>query len=415
MSKPIRLVLSLLALAPIAGFAQTFVPSQDAYYVPGNGSNFGASTTITVGSSSSVGLVQFDLSTLPGVSTGQIQKATLTIFLDHVGAGGAINIDTVSPTTPWGESTVTGNTVLLPGDAVATAVPVATANTFISVDATAAVQGWIGSPATNNGFMIVANVGTSVQFDSKENLNTSHPATLTIVLTNSGPAGPTGASGPAGPMGATGATGATGPAGAMGATGATGPIGPMGATGATGATGPAGAMGATGATGPIGPMGATGATGATGPVGAMGATGATGPIGPMGATGATGPSGPLGARGSTGPSGPSGPTGQPGPPGQPGATGATGPAGVSGYTRVTQSGAIASSTVGALTVNCSSGMKAVGGGMSFPTTGLSGADIAGVHMIQSYPSSDSAWQVWMANQASVSVTVTFYAVCVTAN
>jgi Collagen triple helix repeat (20 copies) len=405
MSNRIRLALGLLALSPIAGFAQTLAPSQDAYYVPGNGSNFGASTTITVGSTGSVGLVQFDLSTIPAASAGQIQKATLTIFLDHVGAGGAINIDTVSPTTPWGESTVNGNTVLLQGDAVATAVPVATANTFISVDATAAVQGWIGSPASNNGFMIMANVGTSVQFDSKENLNTSHPATLTIVLASAGPAGPTGATGatgptgPTGPTGATGATGPTGPTGATGSTGATGPTGPTGATGSTGATGPTGptgATGSTGATGPVGPEGATGATGATGPVGARGSTGATGPVGPQGATGATGPSGQPGSQGPAGP------------------TGATGPAGVSGYTRVTQSGAIASNTVGALTVNCPSG-KAVGGGMSFPTTGLSGADIAGVQMIQSFPPTDFGWTVWMANKSSVSVTVTFYAVCVTAN
>jgi len=63
--------------------AQTLTPSQDTFYVPGNGTNYGTATTITVGSSGSLGLVQFDLSTL-GLTAAQVQKATLTLFLDHV-------------------------------------------------------------------------------------------------------------------------------------------------------------------------------------------------------------------------------------------------------------------------------------------------------------------------------------------
>jgi len=110
MNNRIRCAIATLALAPIAGFAQTLAPSQDAYYVLGNGSNFGTATTITVGSSGSIGLVQFDLTQLPaGLTAAQIQKATLTVFLNHVNTGGSINIDTVSASTPWGELTVTGN------------------------------------------------------------------------------------------------------------------------------------------------------------------------------------------------------------------------------------------------------------------------------------------------------------------
>ena len=155
-------------------------------------------------------------------------------FLDHVNSAGTINVDTVSASTPWGELTVTGNSGISAGSAVATAVPVATVDTFIAMDATAAVQGWITTPGSNNGFMILANGTTSVQFDSKENTTTSHPATLTIVLANSGLAGPTGAQGAAG---ATGAQGPIGPTGANGATGVQGPIGPTGAQGAAGAIG----------------------------------------------------------------------------------------------------------------------------------------------------------------------------------
>jgi hypothetical protein len=77
MKNLMRFAIAALALTPVAGNAQTLAPSQDAYYVPNSGSNFGTATTVTVGSSSSVGLVQFDLSQLPpGVTSAQIQKAT---------------------------------------------------------------------------------------------------------------------------------------------------------------------------------------------------------------------------------------------------------------------------------------------------------------------------------------------------
>ncbi len=98
----VHFAVAALALAPVAGFSQTLAPSQDAYYLPGNSTNFGAATTITVGSSGSVGVIQFDLTQLPaGLTAAQIQKATLTLFLDHVNAGGSINIDTVSASSPW--------------------------------------------------------------------------------------------------------------------------------------------------------------------------------------------------------------------------------------------------------------------------------------------------------------------------
>ncbi len=282
-----RFAITALALAPIAGFAQTLAPSQDAYYVPGNGSNFGTSTTITVGSSSAIGLVQFDLTQLPGgLTAAQIQKATLTLFLDHVSFGGSVNIDAVSASTPWGELTVTGDSGISPGVAVNTLVTTNTAETFIAVDATSAVQGWITTPSSNNGFMIQANGSTNVQFDSKENTTTSHPAILTIVLVS---VGPTGATGSIGTNGNNGAPGATGPTGVAGSTGV-GTAGPAGSTGAVGSTGPAGTAGATGAAGATGPAGPAGATG-------VGTTGATGPAGSAGAAGAMGATGPAGSAG----------------------------------------------------------------------------------------------------------------------
>ncbi|HEX4276791.1 MAG TPA: DNRLRE domain-containing protein [Bryobacteraceae bacterium] len=219
-------VTALLATLPAAVYAQTLVPSQDAYVVPGNGSNFGVPPTITVGGASNAqGLVQFDLTQLPaGLQPPQVLKATVTLFLDNVSAAGSVNIYVANGS--WAETAVTGNNAPAAGAVVASNVPVTTKNSFITVDATAAVQAWLntGSPTPNDGFLIQAALAaTSVQFDSKENVNTSHPAALTISVASTGPQGPQGSAGP---------QGATGPQGAQGSQGSEGGVGPQGPAGA---------------------------------------------------------------------------------------------------------------------------------------------------------------------------------------
>jgi hypothetical protein len=139
-----------------------------------------------------------------------------------------VNISTAAGV--WTESTVTGTNSPAAMAPVASNVPVSTSGQFVSVDATAAVQGWVSSPASNHGFVIAGNGTTSVQFDSKEGTTTSHEAALSLTLASAavgppGPAGPAGATGPAGPQGP---AGAQGPAGPQGATGPAGPAGPSG-------------------------------------------------------------------------------------------------------------------------------------------------------------------------------------------
>ena len=220
------------------------------------------------GASNDQALVQFDLSHLPaGTTAANIAKATLIVFVTKLGSAGTVNFDTVSASTPWSEFTVNGNSGISAGSVVATSVAINTTDAYIAIDATAAVQGWVATPGSNNGFIITPNTvsGVNVSFDSKESTTTSHPAVLSITLVGSG--------GAAGATGATGPTGATG-AGTAGVTGPTGSNGTAGPTGPTGATG-AGTAGATGPTGSNGTAGATGPTGATG-TGTAGATGATG-------------------------------------------------------------------------------------------------------------------------------------------
>ena len=310
-----QLLLALSAgILPLTAFAQSVPLTQDTYVVTGTPTNYGVAAGLQVGGAGNdQSLVQFDITTLPvGVTAANVAKATLVLFTRTVTTGGTVNI--YAANGPWTETTVTGQNSPSIGATVASSVGVNFANQYFYADVTSAVQSWVAGTLANNGFIITGNGGVNVQFGSKEDTTSSHPAELLITLTNSGPAGPAGATGASGATGATGATGG-GATGATGATGGTGFNGATGFTGATGATG-AGAAGATGATGGTGSNGATGYTGATGATGtgATGATGGTGSNGATGYTGATGATGvgitgTTGATGSNGPAGPSGPTG----------------------------------------------------------------------------------------------------------
>ncbi len=222
------LVIGGLALAPFVVEAQTVPLTQDSYVVtsPATGTNYGSAVTLNVvGSSGAQALVQFDLTTLPaGTTAANISKATLALFVNKMVTAGTVNISTANGS--WTELGVNGTNTPVPLASVATGLSISAASDYIYVDATAAVQAWLNG-TQNNGFIIAPNdTLISVAFDSKESTTTSHPATLSILLSSNGAAGPTGATG----VGLVGATGATG----VGATGATG----VGVAGATGASGP---------------------------------------------------------------------------------------------------------------------------------------------------------------------------------
>ena len=335
-------------LVPAVSWADTVPLKADAYFNPGDANPYGALTTINIGGAPNAqGLVQFDVSSIPSGST--IAWARLRLYVSKVTTGGAVDLFAASGA--WSEATVNGTSGIVPGAAIQAGIPVTTPFTYITVDVTSLLQNWVnGTP--NNGILIAANPSTtSIYFDSKENVQTSHSATLEFVLAGptgstglaglSGPSGPSGAAGIAGPSGATGATGASGASGPSGNTGVAGPSGATGAAGAqgfAGAIGPSGAVGASGSAGLAGPSGPSGSPGPSVVSGPSGANGSAGPIGavgasgPQGSSGATGASGPTGGTGNTGPAGANGPTGATGPNGPLGFTGPTGATGPSGPT-----------------------------------------------------------------------------------
>ena len=300
----------LLAGATVPVLLATDAPVSGDTYISASSpsSNFGAATSVNI-APGTLGLVQFDLSSFPPGTT--ISVAYLRIFVNAVTTAGTLTFAPV--TSPWSESTATFASSPTIGSPIA-AIPVSTAKTFLLVDVTSLVNGWLASPASNFGIQIAGTGSTTVSIDSRENTATSHPPSVEVtVMGPSGPAGPTGAVGPTGATGPSGPAGVAGPKGPTGPTGAVGPTGATGASGPQGATGLAGAAGATGPTGPIGAQGPSGATGASGFAGAAGAIGPRGASGPSGAAGASGAQGPAGAQGPIGASGAAGPTGINGP------------------------------------------------------------------------------------------------------
>ena len=231
-------------------------------------------------------LLKFDLSdVIPSGSS--ILQASLELFVFRKDTPDlAISPQTVTVFTnasDFSENTVTWNNApALNTTTDSVNVTDSDVGSFISIDITNLVGGWIDGSIINNGVTLVGIenvIDTIIGYFSKEWPVPSQRPFLNVEYVTLVPTGITGPTGPTGPTGATGDTGATGPTGATGDTGATGATGDTGPTGVTGDTGPTGATGDTGPTGATGDTGATGATGDTGPTGPTGATGPTGPVG----------------------------------------------------------------------------------------------------------------------------------------
>jgi Collagen triple helix repeat (20 copies) len=154
-----------------------------------------------------------------------------------------------------------------------------------------------------------------------------------------------------------------------------------------------------------------GKPGPAGPQGPKGDTGEQGPAGPTGATGPKGEAGPAGPKGEPGPAGPQGPTGpkgEPGPAGPQGPAGPPGPSGISGYEYVTAGRSIGGDSAVTWHVNCSSGKKALGGGVS--SDALLGGD--DTRLRQSAPAGEATgWLVTIANYTGKAYTAYAWVIC----
>src|SRR6185437_5475135 len=112
------------------------------------GVNSGAISNLNVGAGYTA-LLQFDLSVLPaGTTAAQVSRAVLRLFCNRADTPGKVSLRPVEGA--WGEYSVTYATLPALGSA-AQVVLVGQAGIYVVVDVTTLVQGWIASPATNNG------------------------------------------------------------------------------------------------------------------------------------------------------------------------------------------------------------------------------------------------------------------------
>ncbi|HTC74836.1 MAG TPA: DNRLRE domain-containing protein, partial [Edaphobacter sp.] len=110
--------------------------------------NSGAISNLNVGGGYTA-LLQFDLSTLPaGTTAAQVSRATLRLYCNRMDTAGLVSVQPVSGS--WGEYSVTFATLPSLGSA-AQVVSVSQAQTYVAVDVTGLVQGWVTAPSTNNG------------------------------------------------------------------------------------------------------------------------------------------------------------------------------------------------------------------------------------------------------------------------
>ena len=194
-SRTRRLMIGGLLILVAAAASGQITPSDDAYTLTSQPTtNFGAKNTMLVESSGATTFVRFDLSGIPTSVTGSmVAKGTLKIFVATVPTAGSFNVDLV--TSSWTEKSITANNSPTLGSAIASAIPIATADKdqYVLVDVTTAVVDWLnGTP--NDGLALVPDGTVSFALNSKETTTTSHPAELDIVLT--GPPGPQGPPGP---------------------------------------------------------------------------------------------------------------------------------------------------------------------------------------------------------------------------
>jgi hypothetical protein len=230
--------------------------------------NYGTSPALVVGAGGNTYL-QFSFANPPfgpgGLTGSNIAAADLVVYVDAVAAPGTMDVYAVNG--PWSQGTITYNNAptLAPGNKILSAVSVTTTG-FLSLNVTSTVQDWLNGTLPNYGVELVPTPGSGIlaSIDSMDNILTSHPAQLSLVLVSAGAQGAAG-------QAATVTVGSTStlPAGSLASVTNTGtssaavlnfaiPQGPQGATGSTGMTGQQGPAGPQGPQGPAGPAGPSG-------------------------------------------------------------------------------------------------------------------------------------------------------------
>lgn len=285
LTKSSLIALSLLAAGSTSQAVEATL-LQDAKVTGGGLSNINygdaKNTEVDSNAAPSLGYIKFDTELVFATdpTPNQIAKATLRLYVLSAKTPGSIGITVV--TSPWQENTIRYNNLPAaePAPVYSFPVPATAEGDFITIDVTALVRDWVTGNRVNHGIALVPVGSVNVKFDSKENVETSHPPHLDITLTSN-----TWLNGTVDPIAITGADGDFylntsaytffGPKTANGwglGTSIIGPIGIQGSQGIQGIQGTAGVPGLKGDTGTIGLTGLTGPAGVDGTNGTNGKT-----------------------------------------------------------------------------------------------------------------------------------------------
>jgi hypothetical protein len=207
--------------------------------------------------------LQFDLAPAlpPNAVWGNIVRATLSVYVNQVYSGGALEVYGVRQA--WSESSLmelnAPGLVANPDTASAYASARLTASAkWVSFDVTELVRDWVEGALANNGLAICAADTSVVALLQSKEMNAGAHAELEIITE---PKVSTGVPGPIGPQGIPGVAGKNGIQGPIGLTGVSGKPGVKGDPGPQGPKGDVGSAGPMGARGPAGEQGIPGVPG----------------------------------------------------------------------------------------------------------------------------------------------------------
>ncbi len=187
---------TMLAVIPATAWGQLTVT--DDTYVSGAApttANGSVGSLVVQGSTTgkpSYSYIRFDLTSLGAVSSSQVQKATLRLYVSAVTVAGGFDIIEVASPTGWVEGTLIYNTsgASSPAGTMLNVSPISVPYPsgkyqYILVDVTPAVQHWLNG-TQNNGLVLKPHDSSiSVAFASKEDTTYSHDPVLNVQLLSS--------------------------------------------------------------------------------------------------------------------------------------------------------------------------------------------------------------------------------------
>ena len=235
--RPVLAFATLFAILPSPTQALTLPVINDASVSSAKPSTASGNTPKLLVDAKHSALLSFSDASLPtGITSTQVAKATLRLWVNLKKGPEAEVIELHTMPSDWNERQVTyAKAPSATGTPIATRqLSAITPGNWLEIDVTESVKSHLDNPSTPAAFRIQPALTVSkasVSFDSKENTGTGHAAWIDLELTaigTPGTKGDTGATGPAGVPGNNGVDGAQGP---IGPAGPQGPQGPQGANG----------------------------------------------------------------------------------------------------------------------------------------------------------------------------------------